>query len=160
MPITNKHKLNNALQLLSALELTLCAGFDLGFWADNRHYINNHLMFKILVYKTNGQYTKARKRYEEMEAASVVEVRLESATCWLRHSSTWSRGSPELPKTTRATCAVKLIRCLHGQGGARKLQSAGRVEAPAIDGRQLKAFWSKKFPPPPPVRAFGKETPM
>ena len=32
-------------------------------------------MFKILVYKTNGQYTKARKRYEEMEAASVVEVR-------------------------------------------------------------------------------------
>ena len=53
----------------------LATGFDLGFWADNRHFINNHLMFKILVYKTNGQYTKARKRYEEMEAASVVEVR-------------------------------------------------------------------------------------
>lgn len=52
----------------------LSPGFDLGFWADDRHFINNHLMFKILVFKTNGQYTKARKRYEELEAASVVEV--------------------------------------------------------------------------------------
>lgn len=51
------------------------AGFDLGFWADDRHYINNHLMFKILVYKTNGQYTKARTHYEELQAAAVVEVR-------------------------------------------------------------------------------------
>lgn len=50
------------------------AGFDLGFWADDKHYINNHLMFKILVYKTNGQYTKARKRYQDLEAAAVVEV--------------------------------------------------------------------------------------
>jgi hypothetical protein len=40
-------------------------------------------MFKILVYKTNGQYTKARKRYEEMEAASVVEVRYQRGhSCW------------------------------------------------------------------------------
>ena len=49
-------------------------GFDLGFWTGDRHFINNHLMFKILLYKTNGQYTKARQRFEEMEAASVVEV--------------------------------------------------------------------------------------
>mmetsp|Transcript_1335 Transcript_1335/g.3985 ORF Transcript_1335/g.3985 Transcript_1335/m.3985 type:complete len:711 (+) Transcript_1335:270-2402(+) len=48
-------------------------GFDMGFWADDKHFINNHLMFKILVYKTNGQYTKARKRYEDLEAAAVVE---------------------------------------------------------------------------------------
>jgi transmembrane 9 superfamily protein 2/4 len=48
-------------------------GFDLGFWANDRHFVNNHLMFKVLVYKTNGQYTRARKRFEEMEAASVVE---------------------------------------------------------------------------------------
>lgn len=70
---------------LAWLNTCVCVatGFDLGFWADNRHFINNHLMFKILVYKTNGQYTKARKRYEEMEAASVVEVRYQRRhSCW------------------------------------------------------------------------------
>ena len=48
-------------------------GFELGFLAGGKHYINNHLMFKILVHKTNGQYTRNRKRAMEMEAASIVE---------------------------------------------------------------------------------------
>lgn len=58
-------------------------GFDLGFWADTRHFVNNHLMFKILVYKTNGQYTKARQRFEEMEAASVVEGGARKLRSWI-----------------------------------------------------------------------------
>jgi transmembrane 9 superfamily member 2/4 len=49
-------------------------GFELGFSVDGKHYINNHLMFKILVHKTNGQYMRARQRLEEMEAATAVEV--------------------------------------------------------------------------------------
>lgn len=44
------------------------------------------------------------------------------------------------------------------QGGARKLQAAN--SAPAFAGRDLKALWGKKNPPPPPSRTFGKETPM
>lgn len=133
------------------LKMCICfaTGFDLGFWADNRHFINNHLMFKILVYKTNGQYTKARKRYEEMEAASVVEVRNQH-----RHSC-WDTGEARIGV---ARCAE--VVCHRMQGGARKLQSAGGIAAPSVDGRQLKALWSKKPAPPPPMPAFGKEDPM
>lgn len=57
----------------------------MGFWADDKHFINNHLMFKILVYKTNGQYTKARKRYEDLEAAAVVEVATPTTSFPLPH---------------------------------------------------------------------------
>ncbi len=178
-------------------------GFDLGFWADDRHFVNNHLMFKVLVYKTNGQYTRARKRFEEMEAASVVEVppsaptssRVsilgskrppvcasalagpgalkpggwdgEKAACC---SANGRREGPCLapmappPLSHRATSMLHpSFLCLLPQGGARKLQSAevsDGVSAPSVDGRQLKALWSKKYPPPPPPVARGKETPM
>ena len=49
-------------------------GFEVGYAADGRYYINNHLMFKILVHRTNGQYTRARESAVELEAAAVVEV--------------------------------------------------------------------------------------
>ena len=42
---------------------------------DGKYYLNNHLMFKILVHRTNGQYTRARENMAvELEAAAVVEV--------------------------------------------------------------------------------------
>jgi len=49
-------------------------GYEIGFAVDGKYYLNNHLMFKILVHKTNGQYSKARKDMAELEAAGVVEV--------------------------------------------------------------------------------------
>lgn len=49
-------------------------GFELGFVADNKYYINNHLIFKILVHPTNGQYTRMKEEMEQLEAAAVVEV--------------------------------------------------------------------------------------
>jgi hypothetical protein len=50
-------------------------GYEIGISVDGKYYLNNHLMFKILVHKTNGQYTRARKNMAELEAAAVVEVR-------------------------------------------------------------------------------------
>lgn len=49
-------------------------GYELGFVADNKYYINNHLIFKILVHPTNGQYTRMKEEMEQLEAAAVVEV--------------------------------------------------------------------------------------
>lgn len=49
-------------------------GYEIGFTVDGKYYLNNHLMFKILVHKTNGQYSKARQDMAELEAAAVVEV--------------------------------------------------------------------------------------
>lgn len=54
-------------------------GYEIGFAVDGKYYLNNHLMFKILVHKTNGQYSKARQEMAELEAAAVVEVCLSHA---------------------------------------------------------------------------------
>jgi Endomembrane protein 70 len=49
-------------------------GFEIGYKSDDgKYYINNHLMFMILVHKTNGQYMRSQKAAAEMEAAAVVE---------------------------------------------------------------------------------------
>lgn len=37
-------------------------GFELGFKRNGRYYINNHLVFNILVYETHGEYIAAKKR--------------------------------------------------------------------------------------------------
>ena len=51
-------------------------GFDIGSEDSGNFYVNNHLMFKILVHKTNGQYTRARQEMNiaEIEAAAEAEV--------------------------------------------------------------------------------------
>ncbi len=49
-------------------------GYEVGYEKDGKRYVNNHLMFKILVHQTNGQYTKARENMAEIEAAAIVEV--------------------------------------------------------------------------------------
>lgn len=51
-------------------------GYELGYEKDGKRFINNHLMFKILVHQTNGQYTRAKENMAEIEAAAIVEVRL------------------------------------------------------------------------------------
>lgn len=55
-------------------------GYEVGYQKDGKRYINNHLMFKILVHQTNGQYTKAKENMAEIEAAAIVEVRLAFST--------------------------------------------------------------------------------
>lgn len=49
-------------------------GYELGYEKDGKHFVNNHLMFKILVHQTNGQYTRAKENMAEIEAAAIVEV--------------------------------------------------------------------------------------
>lgn len=51
-------------------------GYEVGYKRDGKYYVNNHLMFKVLVHETNGQYTQSRLQDEaELEAAAAVEVR-------------------------------------------------------------------------------------
>lgn len=48
-------------------------GFDLGFRSGGNHYVNNHLIFRVLLHKTNGQYTRARRQYENVAASTIAE---------------------------------------------------------------------------------------
>jgi hypothetical protein len=59
--------------LESELELVL-PGFEVGYRVGDKYYVNNHLMFKVLVHETNGQYTMSKQAEAEVEAAAAVEV--------------------------------------------------------------------------------------
>ena len=50
-------------------------GFEVGYNLDKKYYVNNHLMFKILVHESNGQYSAMLRTEAELEAAAAVEVR-------------------------------------------------------------------------------------
>lgn len=53
-------------------------GFELGFKKDGKYYINNHLVFNILVYETNGEFTAAKRRCVRLVSyhpSDVVKVR-------------------------------------------------------------------------------------
>ena len=54
----------NALVLSCRLqnEQFVRPGFELGFKKNGKYYINNHLVFNILVYETHGEFTAAKKR--------------------------------------------------------------------------------------------------
>ena len=59
-----------------------------------KYYLNNHLMFKVLVHETNGQYTLGKGQSEaELEAAAAVEVRR-------------ARVGVRAPADGRKTCAA------------------------------------------------------
>jgi len=80
------------------------------------------------VHKTNGQYTRARKKMEELEAAAVVEG-----------------GSRRRRLLARGTL----------DPAAMAAESDVVVASPAArDGRGLRA-WGKKSPPPPPPPVPG-----
>lgn len=49
-------------------------GFEVGFKEGDKYYVNNHLMFKVLVHESNGQYARIRQREAELEAAAAVET--------------------------------------------------------------------------------------
>ena len=69
-----------ALEGLSAARHAAAAyavrpGFEVGYRIGDKYFVNNHLMFKILVHETNGQYTINKQAAAELEAAAAVEVR-------------------------------------------------------------------------------------
>lgn len=49
-------------------------GFEVGYEQDGKFFVNNHIMFTILLHRTNGQYTRAQKDFAAIEAAAEIEV--------------------------------------------------------------------------------------
>lgn len=49
-------------------------GFEVGYELNKKFYVNNHLMFKVLVHETHGEYTRTAAEEAEIEAASAVEA--------------------------------------------------------------------------------------
>lgn len=49
-------------------------GYEVGYQVGDKYFINNHLMFKVLVHETHGQYTMSQLDEAEVEAAAAVEA--------------------------------------------------------------------------------------
>jgi len=49
-------------------------GFEVGYKVGDKYYVNNHLMFKVLVHESNGQYARMRQNEAELEAAAAAEA--------------------------------------------------------------------------------------
>jgi transmembrane 9 superfamily member 2/4 len=49
-------------------------GFEVGYRVGDRYFVNNHLMFKVLVHESNGQYSRMRIAEAELEAAAAAEA--------------------------------------------------------------------------------------
>ncbi|KAG2491788.1 hypothetical protein HYH03_009948 [Edaphochlamys debaryana] len=50
-------------------------GFELGYKRDGKYYVNNHLVFNVLVYMTHGEYKAARETYAKSAALEAVDAR-------------------------------------------------------------------------------------
>ncbi|MEW5298849.1 MAG: hypothetical protein WDW38_000420 [Sanguina aurantia] len=87
-------------------------GFELGFKRDGKYYINNHLVFNILVYLTHGEFTVAKMKYERASAEDLVGVRRR-----LLHSG---------------SATLKTLRSLKAEGGA-EVAAAEEVAAAPDD---------------------------
>ena len=48
-------------------------GFEIGYKKDDKYYVNNHLMFKVLVHESDGRYSRLSKA-SSLEAAASTEV--------------------------------------------------------------------------------------
>ncbi|GAB4818902.1 hypothetical protein N2152v2_005948 [Parachlorella kessleri] len=49
-------------------------GFEVGYKMNDKYYVNNHLMFKVLVHETYGQYTRSAQSKAELDAAAAAET--------------------------------------------------------------------------------------
>ncbi|KAH7622077.1 putative Transmembrane 9 superfamily member 11 [Nannochloris sp. 'desiccata'] len=50
-------------------------GFEVGYrTGPDQYFVNNHLMFKVLVHESNGQYSRLRQGEAELEAAAAAEA--------------------------------------------------------------------------------------
>lgn len=83
-----KHKIDNRYRIrmiLDNLPLTMVGvteaqefvrpGYDVGFTSNGKHYVNNHLAFKIFVHQTNGEYARARQAYRDAAALDGMDAR-------------------------------------------------------------------------------------
>lgn len=50
-------------------------GFELGYRKGKQYYVNNHLVFNVLVYLTHGEYTAARDSYAKSVALDALDNR-------------------------------------------------------------------------------------
>ncbi len=51
------------------------SGFELGYKEQDKYYINNHLMFNILVHPTHGEYMRARDAYKNAALLESIDAR-------------------------------------------------------------------------------------
>lgn len=84
-----KHKIDNAYRVnlvLDNLPVTVydlmnedqefvSPGFDLGWSDKGKYYINNHLVFNILVHETTGEYTRAKAAYKDGASLEGLDTR-------------------------------------------------------------------------------------
>lgn len=91
-------------------------GYELGYEKDDKHYVNNHLMFKILVHQTNGQYTRAKENMAEIEAAAIVEVPSIAHAKYTR-SHTHNKCSTQTSLSTQCIALSCSPLCLYGARG-------------------------------------------
>ena len=85
---------------------------------DGKSYVNNHLMFKILVHESNGQYTLGKAHSQaELEAAASVEVRAPPAAAAAAAAAYLELPLPPL----LLGCAASLLGVLFTGRGARSL---------------------------------------
>ena len=100
-------------------------GYEVGYERDGKYYLNNHLMFKILVHKTNGQYTRARENMAEIEAAAVIEVRRARTRCPLVQSLSCVAALVEGRSGPSSLFASQAAAANGGAGSARSCSIGG-----------------------------------
>lgn len=49
-------------------------GFEIGYRSGDHYFVNNHLMFKVLVHESNGQYSRLHQEEAALEAAAAAEA--------------------------------------------------------------------------------------
>lgn len=111
-------------QLCSARRHAVRPGFDVGYQMDKKFFVNNHLMFKILVHETYGQYTRSARNGVELEAAAAVEVRPGAAAA---HSGLQGRRAPAaaFAHALSVVCAAPNQSPLARRAGGRPAATAG-----------------------------------
>ena len=68
-------------------------GFEVGYRAGpDQYYVNNHLMFKVLVHESNGQYSRMSQSEAELEAAASVEATGRKLLAAKRPQQTYAPG--------------------------------------------------------------------
>ncbi|PNW74488.1 hypothetical protein CHLRE_12g494350v5 [Chlamydomonas reinhardtii] len=77
-------------------------GFELGYKQDGKYYINNHLVFNVLVYMTHGEYTAARETYAKSMALDSLDARRHAHRHLLADSPSSSSSSSSGSSSTGA----------------------------------------------------------
>lgn len=123
-------------------------GFEVGYELNGKYYVNNHLMFKILVHETNGQYTMGKRASDaELQAAANIEVGssrtagcVGSLACTLA-SGVYACMGCACEWCVHVVCSAHCCRCCPShlrpkQAGGRKLLDAKNKQQPVTQPGQ------------------------